>query len=56
MIPVVKLDEVIASLGERTGYNLLDEEQGCVNGSRRGILQGILVSCGDIVLIRNRGV
>ena len=32
MIQYVKLDEVIASAGSRTGYNLLDEKEGCVNG------------------------
>ncbi len=37
MIPYVKLDEVIASAGRRTGYNLLDENEGCVNGCRCGV-------------------
>ena len=37
MIPYVKLDEVIKEQGKRTGYTLLDERHGCVNGSCCGV-------------------
>ncbi len=37
MIPYVKLEEVMAQAGGRTGYTLLDERNGCVNGCRMGI-------------------
>lgn len=37
MIPYVKLDEVMAREGTKTGYTLLDERHGCVNGCRCGI-------------------
>ncbi|MCM1044688.1 MAG: cupin domain-containing protein [Candidatus Gastranaerophilales bacterium] len=37
MIPYVKLDEVIKAEGKRTGYVLLDERHGCVNGSNCGV-------------------
>lgn len=37
MIPCVRLEEVMAEAGRRTGYTLLDERHGCVNGCRMGI-------------------
>lgn len=37
MIPYVKLDELMRQEGEKTGYTLLDERHGCVNGCRMGI-------------------
>lgn len=37
MIQSVKLDEIISSMGKRTGYSLLDERHGCVNGCRCGV-------------------
>lgn len=37
MISVVKLDDVIKSVGKRTGYDLLGENEGCVNGCRCGV-------------------
>ncbi len=37
MIPYVKLAEILERDGARTGYVLLDEKQGCVNGSRCGV-------------------
>ncbi len=37
MIPYVKLDEVMAKEGTKTGYTLLDERHGCVNGCRCGV-------------------
>lgn len=37
MIPYVKLEEVMAAAGRRTGYGLLDEAHGCVNGCRCGV-------------------
>lgn len=33
----VKLEDVMALSGEKTGYNLLDENNGCVNGCRCGV-------------------
>lgn len=37
MIPYVKLDEIVKKEGRRTGYTLLDERHGCVNGSKCGV-------------------
>lgn len=37
MIPYVKLDEIVKKVGRRTGYVLLDESSGCVNGSSCGV-------------------
>ena len=37
MVPYVKMDEVIEAEGKRTGYTLLDERHGCVNGCRLGV-------------------
>lgn len=37
MIPVVNISDVMASIGKKTGYRLLDENQGCVNGCNCGI-------------------
>lgn len=37
MIPYVMLDEIMKESGRKTGYTLLDERHGCVNGSRCGI-------------------
>jgi mannose-6-phosphate isomerase-like protein (cupin superfamily) len=37
MIPYVRVDEVMAAEGMKTGYTLLDERHGCVNGCRCGI-------------------
>ncbi|MBQ4536601.1 MAG: cupin domain-containing protein [Lachnospiraceae bacterium] len=37
MIPYVKLAEIMEKEGKRTGYTLLDERHGCVNGSRCGV-------------------
>lgn len=37
MIPYVKLDEIVKKEGRRTGYTLLDEHHGCVNGSKCGV-------------------
>lgn len=37
MIPFVKLEEVLACEGKKTGYTLLDERHGCVNGSKCGV-------------------
>ena len=37
MISFVKMAEVIANEGKKTGYTLLDERHGCVNGSKCGV-------------------
>lgn len=37
MIPFVTLSEVIKNEGLKTGYTLLDERHGCVNGSKCGV-------------------
>ncbi|MBO4982143.1 MAG: cupin domain-containing protein [Lachnospiraceae bacterium] len=37
MIPFVKLSEILEQEGEKTGYTLLDERHGCLNGSRCGV-------------------
>ncbi len=37
MIPYVKLDEVLREGGARTGFYLLDERHGCVNGCCCGV-------------------
>lgn len=37
MVPYVKLEEVIKEQGEKLGYLLLGEEQGCVNGCCFGV-------------------
>ncbi len=37
MIPYTIADTIIANTQKRTGYTLLDENQGCVNGCRMGI-------------------
>ncbi len=37
MIPYVNLSEVMEREGRKTGYTLLDERHGCVNGSRCGV-------------------
>ena len=37
MISVAKLDDVIKNMGKRTGYELIGEKDGCVNGCRCGV-------------------
>lgn len=37
MIAVTKLDDVIKEMGKRTGYELIGEKDGCVNGCRCGV-------------------
>lgn len=37
MISIVNLDEMIMASEKRTGYRLLDEAQGCVNGCNCGV-------------------
>lgn len=37
MIPVVRLEEVIAANPGKTGHDLIGEAQGCVNGCRCGV-------------------
>lgn len=37
MIAFVKMADVIADEGKKTGYTLLDERHGCVNGSKCGV-------------------
>lgn len=47
MIPYVRLDEVMEKAGKRTGYTLLDERHGCVNGCRLGISVYVLDEYGS---------
>ncbi len=37
MIAVAKSDDIIEKTGKRTGYELIGEKDGCVNGCRCGI-------------------
>lgn len=37
MIPYVKMEDVLAQGGKKTGYSLLTEEHGCVNGCTCGV-------------------
>lgn len=37
MIAVAKLEDVIKSMGKHTGYELIGEKDGCVNGCRCGV-------------------
>lgn len=37
MIPYVRVEDVIRENGDRSGYTLLDERHGCVNGCRCGV-------------------
>ena len=37
MIAVAKSDDIIEKTGKRTGYELIGEKDGCVNGCRCGV-------------------